>query len=48
VRLVFLPLEAHGYEAHESLSHMLWEMENWLDTYVKPVQAVKGTANGSK
>src|ERR1700691_157167 len=23
VRLVFLPLEAHGYEAHESLSHML-------------------------
>jgi dipeptidyl aminopeptidase/acylaminoacyl peptidase len=48
VRLVFLPLEAHGYEAHESLSHMLWEMENWLDTYVKPVQPVKGTANGSK
>ena len=36
VRLVFLPLEAHGYEAHESLSHMLWEMDRWLDTYVKP------------
>jgi dipeptidyl aminopeptidase/acylaminoacyl peptidase len=36
VRLVFLPLEAHGYEAHESLSHMLWEMNRWLDTYVKP------------
>ncbi len=36
VRLVFLPLEAHGYEAHESLSHMLWEMSRWLDTYVKP------------
>jgi len=35
VRLVFLPLEAHGYEAHESLSHMLWEMNRWLDTYVK-------------
>jgi len=40
VRLVFLPLEAHGYEAHESLSHMLWEMERWLDTYVKPMQPV--------
>lgn len=37
VRLVFLPLEAHGYEAHESLSHMLWEMNRWLDTYVKPI-----------
>ncbi len=36
VRLVFLPLEAHGYEAHESVSHMLWEMSRWLDTYVKP------------
>ncbi len=36
VRMVFLPLEAHGYEAHESLQHMLWEMSRWLDTYVKP------------
>ncbi len=41
VRLVFLPLEAHGYEAHESLSHMLWEMNRWLDTYVKPAQPVR-------
>ena len=36
VRLVWLPLEAHGYEAHESIQHMLWEMSRWLDTYVKP------------
>jgi dipeptidyl aminopeptidase/acylaminoacyl peptidase len=35
VRLVFLPLEAHGYAARESLLHMLWEMNNWLNTYVK-------------
>jgi dipeptidyl aminopeptidase/acylaminoacyl peptidase len=42
VRLVFLPLEAHGYEAHESLSHMLWEMNRWLDTYVKPKEPVGG------
>jgi dipeptidyl aminopeptidase/acylaminoacyl peptidase len=35
VRLVFLPLEAHGYAAKESLEHMLWEMNSWLDTYVK-------------
>ena len=42
VRLVFLPLEAHGYEAHESLSHMLWEMNRWLETYVKPADPVRG------
>jgi dipeptidyl aminopeptidase/acylaminoacyl peptidase len=42
VRLVFLPLEAHGYEAHESLSHMLWEMNRWLDTYVRPAEPVRG------
>jgi dipeptidyl aminopeptidase/acylaminoacyl peptidase len=41
VRLVFLPLEAHGYQAHESLSHMLWEMNRWLDTYVKPKEPVR-------
>jgi dipeptidyl aminopeptidase/acylaminoacyl peptidase len=35
VRLVFLPLEAHGYAARESQLHMLWEMNNWLNTYVK-------------
>ena len=37
VRLVFLPLEAHGYEAHESISHMLWETNRWLDVYVRPL-----------
>src|SRR5229473_1651620 len=41
VRLVFLPLEAHHYVAHESLDHMLWEMNRWLDTYVKPEQELQ-------
>ena len=44
VRLVWLPLEAHGYEAHESLSHMLWEMNRWLDTYVKPAEPIKAAS----
>jgi dipeptidyl aminopeptidase/acylaminoacyl peptidase len=44
VRLVFLPLEAHHYMAHESLDHMLWEMNRWLDTYVKPEQPVNGAS----
>lgn len=38
VRLVMLPLESHGYSARESILHMLWEMETWLDTYVKTTE----------
>ena len=34
-RLVMLPNESHGYRAHESVMHVLWEMTEWLDTYVK-------------
>jgi dipeptidyl aminopeptidase/acylaminoacyl peptidase len=34
-RYVVLPHESHGYRARESLLHMLWEMETWLDTHVK-------------
>lgn len=34
-KLVFLPAEAHGYRARESVGHTLYEMANWLDTYVK-------------
>ena len=35
VRLVMLPHEAHGYRARESLLHMLWEQDRWLETHVK-------------
>ena len=35
VRYVQLPLESHGYIAKESRRHVVWEMVNWLDTYVK-------------
>lgn len=34
-RLVMLPLEAHGYIARETTEHVLWEMINWFDKYVK-------------
>ncbi len=34
-RLVLLPLESHGYAARESLLHMLWEMNTWMNKYVK-------------
>lgn len=34
-RLVMLPFEAHGYSARESTEHVLYEMVNWMDKYVK-------------
>jgi dipeptidyl aminopeptidase/acylaminoacyl peptidase len=40
VRFVLLPLESHGYAARESVLHMLWEMNTWLNTYVKNPQTV--------
>ena len=35
VRLVMLPKESHGYRAKESIMHMLWEQEQWLDKHLK-------------
>ncbi|MGB3343373.1 MAG: prolyl oligopeptidase family serine peptidase [Aequorivita sp.] len=34
-RLVLLPKESHGYQAKESILHILWEQDAWLDKYVK-------------
>lgn len=34
-RLVFLPHESHGYAAQESILHTLYEMNTWLEKYVK-------------
>jgi dipeptidyl aminopeptidase/acylaminoacyl peptidase len=34
-RLVLLPYESHSYAARENILHMLWEMDSWLDKYVK-------------
>jgi dipeptidyl aminopeptidase/acylaminoacyl peptidase len=35
IRYVTLPLEAHGYSARQSTEHVLYEMINWFDKYVK-------------
>jgi len=35
VRLVMLPNESHGYAARESIMHMLWEQDEWLEIHVK-------------
>lgn len=43
-RLVFLPNESHGYAAEESILHTLWEMNTWLEKYVKNKNDIqKGT-----
>ncbi|MBC29762.1 MAG: S9 family peptidase [Muricauda sp.] len=34
VRLVMLPKESHGYRAKESILHLLWEQDRWLEKYV--------------
>lgn len=34
-RFVYLPYEAHGYRAKENILHQLWEINTWLNTYVK-------------
>ena len=39
VRLVMLPHEAHGYAGRESIEHVLYEMINWFDKYVKNAPA---------
>ncbi len=35
VRLVMLPNESHGYRAKESILHLLWEQDQWLEKFVK-------------
>ena len=34
-RLVMLPYESHGYRGRESILHMLWETDSWLEKHVK-------------
>lgn len=35
VRMVLLPLEAHGYAAKENIMHTLWEQDQFLEKYLK-------------
>lgn len=41
-RLVILPYESHIYRARESLLHMLWEQDQWLNRYVKNAKPGNG------
>lgn len=35
VRYVVLPKESHGYAAKESILHLMWEQDMWLEKYLK-------------
>jgi dipeptidyl aminopeptidase/acylaminoacyl peptidase len=45
VRLVFLPSEAHGYRAKETIEHLLWEKFTWFDKYVKHAETQQAPTN---
>jgi dipeptidyl aminopeptidase/acylaminoacyl peptidase len=42
VRLVMFPHESHSYRSRESLLHLLWETQEWLDRYVKNAPEPEG------
>ncbi len=44
-RLVMLPNESHAYRAHESISHMLYETNLWMEKYVKNAKPRAGAAS---
>jgi dipeptidyl aminopeptidase/acylaminoacyl peptidase len=48
VRLTTLPYESHGYAGKESILHMLWEMDSWLETYVKNAKKKSETSISGK
>ncbi|KAL4375903.1 hypothetical protein GQ457_02G002180 [Hibiscus cannabinus] len=48
-RLVILPFESHGYAARESIMHVLWETDRWLQKHcVSNTSEVSPDINASK
>ena len=47
-RLVMLPKESHGYRAKESILHLLWEQDQWLEKYVKNREQSAAKEDGTK
>ncbi|KAL5561014.1 hypothetical protein UlMin_030761, partial [Ulmus minor] len=48
-RLVILPYESHGYAARESIMHVLWETDRWLQKHcVSNTTNVKPDSDGTQ
>ena len=48
VRLVMLPKESHGYRAKESIMHLLWEQDQWLEKHLKSKPEIKSPEESLK
>ncbi len=46
--LVFLPFEAHGYRAKETIEDVLYEKFAWFDKYVKNAPAVTTSSSSGQ
>lgn len=44
-RLVMFPKESHGYRAKETILHLIWEQDRWLEKYVKNKKTVLNKKN---
>ncbi|KAM7275790.1 hypothetical protein ACFE04_017656 [Oxalis oulophora] len=47
-RLVVLPYESHGYASRESIMHVLWETDRWLQKYCVSNTEVTASIDASK
>ncbi|MFT5704201.1 MAG: dipeptidyl aminopeptidase/acylaminoacyl peptidase [Shewanella sp.] len=47
-RLVTFPFESHSYKARESILHMLWEQESWLNKHLKHPKLTHGSNTQQK
>ncbi|KAL8191976.1 hypothetical protein R6Q57_028097 [Mikania cordata] len=47
-RLVILPFESHGYSSRESIMHVLWETDRWLQIYCVSKSSQDDETKGSE
>ena len=45
-RLVMFPKESHGYRAKETILHLIWEQDQWLEKHVKNKKKYIDSNNG--
>ena len=45
-RLVMFPKESHGYRAKETILHLIWEQDQWLEKHVKNKKKYIDSYNG--
>ncbi len=46
-RLTTFPYESHSYKAKESILHMLWEQESWLEQHLQQPKLTGGSGRSN-